>query len=272
VKNLLTLIVCALVYQSATAAPIQFIHSGVGSGTIGGTPFQDAAFVFEALADTDDRGICSIDEKGQPDCFTLEHQSATVEIDGLGTFAFVSGTRTFTSLELRMIGFSRGENEGSHDLYDGPRNDVFSSWNMLSSIGPVLGNASLFQWVEDRAFPGIRPAVETTAGVLLFDDRSKVPATFRAIVQADSNGDTNGDGLVDLEDLNNVRNNFGGTGLGDTSPFDGDVDLDDLNAVRNNFGAGGANPVPEPASIALLVVSAGLPTVLRRRTSAPRDL
>ncbi len=52
-------------------------------------------------------------------------------------------------------------------------------------------------------------------------------------------GDTNGDGLVDLVDLNNVRNNFGGVGLGDTDG-NGTVDLDDLNAVRNNFGAGPA--------------------------------
>jgi hypothetical protein len=37
-------------------------------------------------------------------------------------------------------------------------------------------------------------------------------------------GDTNDDGLVDLVDLNNVRNNFGASGqpvLGDTAPFDG---------------------------------------------------
>lgn len=52
-------------------------------------------------------------------------------------------------------------------------------------------------------------------------------------------GDTNGDGVVDLIDLNNVRNNFGGTGTGDTND-DGIVDLVDLNAVRNNFGASGS--------------------------------
>jgi CubicO group peptidase (beta-lactamase class C family) len=52
-------------------------------------------------------------------------------------------------------------------------------------------------------------------------------------------GDTNDDGVVDLTDLNNVRNNFGATGegvLGDTNG-DGIVDLTDLNNVRNNFGA-----------------------------------
>lgn len=52
-------------------------------------------------------------------------------------------------------------------------------------------------------------------------------------------GDTNGDGQVDLVDLNNVRNHFGENGpniMGDTNG-DQVVDLQDLNAVRNNFGA-----------------------------------
>jgi hypothetical protein len=74
-------------------------------------------------------------------------------------------------------------------------------------------------------------------------------------------GDTNGDGLVDIDDLNAVRNNFGagdGSDLsgipGDASPFDGLVNIDDLNAVRNHFGAGtAAAAVPEPASWLLLV-------------------
>lgn len=49
-------------------------------------------------------------------------------------------------------------------------------------------------------------------------------------------GDTDGDGQVGLDDLNNVRNHFGGGATGDAD-HDGDTDLDDLNAVRNNFGA-----------------------------------
>jgi hypothetical protein len=76
----------------------------------------------------------------------------------------------------------------------------------------------------------------------------------RYSVDVDMPGDTNGDGLVDLEDLNNVRNHFGGTGLGDTNA-DGVVDLADLNAVRNNFGAS-AGAVPEPSAALLFSLGA----------------
>lgn len=77
-------------------------------------------------------------------------------------------------------------------------------------------------------------------------------------------GDTDGNGVVDLEDLNNVRNHFGGTGLGDTNG-DGLVDLEDLNAVRNNFGAGGG-AVPEPSSLALFIAVGAAIWCLGRRT------
>lgn len=51
------------------------------------------------------------------------------------------------------------------------------------------------------------------------------------------------DGVVDLDDLNTVRNNFGSADGWALGNFDWDttVDLDDLNIVRNNFGMGGSS-------------------------------
>jgi hypothetical protein len=71
-------------------------------------------------------------------------------------------------------------------------------------------------------------------------------------------GDANGDGVVDLADLNAVRNAFGnGTGTaavaGDTLPYNGVVDLDDLNRVRNAFGSSAS--VPEPATAFLMALA-----------------
>ena len=86
-------------------------------------------------------------------------------------------------------------------------------------------------------------------------------------------GDTNGDGRVGIDDLNNVRNNFGTAGarvLGDTNG-DRVVNIDDLNAVRNNFGAVAASAVPEPGSYALLIAAAGC-TCWRSRRRLDRRL
>lgn len=85
--------------------------------------------------------------------------------------------------------------------------------------------------------------------------------------------DADGDSDLDVADLNAVRNNFGGQGMGDIDES-GTVDIADLNFVRNNFGtvqrfeldeshvapiglsqAGmTTQAVPEPASVALLFI------------------
>lgn len=92
-----------------------------------------------------------------------------------------------------------------------------------------------------------------------------------ALMRENAPGDTNGDGAVDIVDLNNVRNHFGETGgLGDTNG-DGLIDLEDLNAVRNNFGAGGSNSVPEPTALLLaLMTSAGIVFSRIRHVLEPR--
>ncbi len=99
------------------------------------------------------------------------------------------------------------------------------------------------------------------------------PNLLLRTVADDQPGDTNGDGSVDIQDLNNVRNQFGATGnpvLGDTAPFDGVVSIDDLNAVRNNFGAGSGNAVPEPSAV-YLMIGCGLAScvLLARRGAMP---
>jgi len=85
-------------------------------------------------------------------------------------------------------------------------------------------------------------------------------------------GDTDTDGDVDGDDLNNVRNNFGevgpddGTLSGDAFPFDGLVNIDDLNNVRNHFGekVAALKAVPEPGGLTLALLGLIFGTRLSR--------
>lgn len=83
-------------------------------------------------------------------------------------------------------------------------------------------------------------------------------------------GDTNGDWQIDVQDMNLVRNTFGGVGEGDVTK-DGQVGIDDLNLIRNGFGGGSftllseypdqtteyiySGAVPEPSGVVLLAVT-----------------
>lgn len=95
-----------------------------------------------------------------------------------------------------------------------------------------------------------------------FDESLSAPAAqwlANYARSASQPGDANGDGVVDIDDLNAVRNHFGESGKnvpGDTNA-DGDVDVNDLNVVRNNFGAGQpTSSVPEPHAACAAIIGA----------------
>lgn len=82
-------------------------------------------------------------------------------------------------------------------------------------------------------------------------------------------GDANGDGSVDLLDLDILGSNFGVTGTGTfaTGDFNGDTNIDllDLDILGSNFGnTSGALAVPEPTSLAIAAML-GIATAFRRR-------
>jgi outer membrane protein assembly factor BamB len=82
-------------------------------------------------------------------------------------------------------------------------------------------------------------------------------------------GDANRDGIVNIHDLNAVRNDFGlqKHGLGADANRNGIIDIADLNAVRNHFGESvSLLHVPEPASwgIALTGVTVAAALCIRQ--------
>jgi hypothetical protein len=156
---------------NANAVPISFTHEGIGSGTLGSTSFSDAEFTITAQGDTMNRSLISSPYIG----FYIEHDSASIFIASLGTFDFITDTRTFVNNTFGGVGFSRAGATGA-DLFDGPSNSgAFGSWDMLSSIGPITGSGGLEQWTSPY------PDVITNAGVLVFKGGSS-PATFQATI------------------------------------------------------------------------------------------
>lgn len=145
---------------------ITFIHEGSGRGTLDGNQFGANGFTITATGDIGDRTNFG-------NGWSLEHLSASITINGVGTFDFISPTRTFVNNGATIVGFSRG-NDGS-DLFNGPINAAFGAWDMTTSIGPIAGDGNLLQWGGGD--------IMTTGGVLIFDDMAS-PATFTAIIPA----------------------------------------------------------------------------------------
>jgi PEP-CTERM motif len=161
----LTLLLGLFVAALAQAAPITFIHTGLGSGTLAGNPFAGAAFTITSTGDTDDRVAFASG-------FFIDHLTSTIDIAGIGVLTFITGTRTFVNNSGDIVGFSRA-GLGGVDLYNGPQNVVFDTWDMLTSIGPIAGAIGLLQW-------GNSP-VNTSGGVLFFESGPS-SGFFQAIV------------------------------------------------------------------------------------------
>jgi hypothetical protein len=142
-----------LAASAVSASPITMIHDGSGSGTIDGVSFTSVNF---------------------GSGWFIDHTSASINIAGVGTFDFITPTRTFVNNNIPLVGFSRAGISGS-DLFNGPGNAEFASWDMTTSIGPLSGGGNLIQWGSED--------VMTSGGVLFFAD-GFTDAQFTAIVPA----------------------------------------------------------------------------------------
>ena len=155
-----------LIPAAAPAAIMTFEHVGVGAGSLAGVPFPASSFTITALGDTAARQSLGFG-------YWIDHTSASIAIAGLGSYSFVTGTRTFVSNTGNIVGFSRAGG-GGLDLFNGPADPAFGSWDELTPIGPISGQGGLLQWTN---IP-----VDTSGGVLVFDNAANVPITFTAFI------------------------------------------------------------------------------------------
>ncbi len=154
----------------ASTAPAQTLyvtHEGVGSGTLNGVAFASTPFTIHC-----DFGINTV-QSPLPGVLTVDHSSASIDISGVGTFNFVTPTGTFNNQNvLPVVGFGRA-NAGA-DLFNGPFDSVFATWDLASPIGPVVGTANILQWGSGHG------DIVTSGGVLVLDNANNVPCTFTA--------------------------------------------------------------------------------------------
>ncbi|RMH13864.1 MAG: hypothetical protein D6695_02810 [Planctomycetota bacterium] len=160
-------IAAAVCAAPALAAPIEFTHFGSGSGTIDGVSFS-TTFTITAVGNTDDRVDIGFG-------YFIDHLSASITIGSIGTYDFITATRTFVNNSNQIVGFSRAGISGA-DLFNGPIDPFFASWDMTTSTDFITGSGNLLQW-------GLSDVV-TSGGVLYFDDFTTDAAFVATIVPA----------------------------------------------------------------------------------------
>jgi hypothetical protein len=211
---------------------------------------------------------------GQVDSLNIYIDHARIEGGTVG-IPGVSGIRSqegvFEILGGRISGgFNSGFRctEGRCDL-------VFHGFDFRAIEGDTVENHNAGQvegWLLDGSFISLPWAAAGGSDVARVWTRFELyPGGIPPL-----EGDTNADQVVNITDLNEVRNNFGSSGLGDLNQ-NGVVDIADLNAVRNAFGTDfgytlgpehqvpAGEAVPEPPSITLLAVAVAGVVAARRR-------
>ena len=140
------------------------------------------------------------------------------------------------------------------------RNVPWGDDDPLWATGVSIASGTFVEGAEPRfgaesaqvfVFTGLGTAVTPGAIAAAIDFTTLVATNLDPALAADFNGD----GRVDLVDLDILGQNFGATGVGrpqgDTNG-DGTVDLVDLDTLGQQFGAGTAVATPEPAGVLLV--------------------
>lgn len=144
------------------AAPITYTYSGVGSGSLGGAAFTDAAFLVSAQADTDNIAPW-VNATVQN-----THTSASILLDGIGSFAFSVPTHTWVANNC-CGGF--GVNLGLNLL---TVNSPTITYGLATILGPTL--------FQDATTHGQFSSIATTGGLLTITSLKNNELTFAAAV------------------------------------------------------------------------------------------
>ena len=125
-----------LVSGTALCDTIIFTIQGTGSGTVGSTAFNNAAFTFSVTTNT--ALITSFTfPDGENGFETPAVSAAGITIGGFGSGTFTDEEQLFVSNTLNTVGLTDiASGGGSMDLLDGT-NTALGTYNLESSIGPL---------------------------------------------------------------------------------------------------------------------------------------
>ncbi|MEM6570435.1 MAG: hypothetical protein AAF957_18635 [Planctomycetota bacterium] len=154
--------------STALTQTITLVHEGTSSGSLGGVPFAASDFRITCIADVGNRetGVVFVG-------YWIDHTSVSIDITGVGTVDITTPTRTFVNNAVSIVGFSRST-MGGLDLFNGPIDPAFSTWDMTTAIGPVTGSGQTLQWTMGD--------ILTSGGVLDMNSNGGLPCIFTATV------------------------------------------------------------------------------------------
>jgi hypothetical protein len=126
------------------ATPITFTFEGTATGLLENTPFSAVPFTITANADTSNIVTSATDDGAQGGVFSLDTNSATITIAGIGTLTFDAGTRVFDARDvtvnsqgpLDLLGFARAGFNGIV-LMDFAK-PAFATYELSTPLGPLF--------------------------------------------------------------------------------------------------------------------------------------
>ncbi|HDR68292.1 MAG TPA: hypothetical protein ENN61_04495, partial [Bacteroidaceae bacterium] len=171
---LLALILITGFALNSNAAPITFIHQGIGTGYIGSESFTSSNFTITAEADTDDIYVIYKPNSTEFLGYSVNHTSVSIFVENLdSTYEFQTPTRTFVNNDFGSAGFTRVDGADLFHSSGTQALDVLKSWDMQSSIGPLESPyGQLLCWGLDPDPYGTVPHVYDIYNNIIFMDQA----------------------------------------------------------------------------------------------------